>query len=682
MNPHLVFTYNKGLPSELKYWFVEEGGKIRLLSNAIKTPKVYVSADGLIINGEWVYQSGQSVIKIDEEKESSEDYPSENIAGFAYLDGTVLAIEKEGNLFVFNNEKFNKYQHKYAFTVLEDKNRIVILTNERKIERERPLSYRITPAFINLIYQNESVVINTDGKVVAKFNKPLYYLGKTSKGLLFQVARGDSSGKIIAENDPEFITFCSGETAYIGESQLGIVISCNKQLKYYSESTWTTISRISDIVATYANTNFIITTDAETIVYPGDSLTKPLFTLPAMEAVHADRKYIYLISQSKRLYVIEADKDYQPFTIERDKYGMVTLTIDKQLYSSLKFGKGLVQVWKREDGNKVIIRIEPSRLLVPVQSKIEVTNEIIKYVEEIKINEVSVELEPIEAYIIVSNKGRVKNTEGNYNALLKLRVRYKIPTEMPCFIKIKIQEKEYSYPISKIEDEISLDIPITKEDVKDEIVIVSLERNGYLEASKEFPAKVKEVVEEKGDHKVIYVIDGVSKKKIEKTENEIFEWSKVWEYQDPYDNVIITKAGNIITIEGSKFEVKPGIRKVTIRGKNYNRDYLIYGIISPLKNINAIIDKNKLYLDISLEYRAPVTVIYGTQIQTSNDGKFVFSLDPFYQTIIVKIYYSETIKWDYVFRLQDIAKTSMKHALELSKIMEENFESMGFFTNV
>ena len=691
MNARLVFSYEKKFPSELHYWFVNEEDKIRLFSNAIKTPEIYVSPSGITIKGDWVYQSGQTVVKRSGEEKEEEDeanekdlinYPKENVVDYAYVGDALMTIEKTGDTYYFSGDKFTGYDHKYGFITLEKKDKIIILTNGKQIEREKPLKYRVLPSFINLVYQNESVVYDIDGRMVARFKKPLYYLGKTSKGILFQVAIGESSGKIMAEKDPDMFTYCSGESALIGESQLGIVISCNKQLKYYSDGAWTAISKTTDITSSFANSNFIIVTDSETIVYPGDSITKPLFTVRPMHTVYADRKYIYFLSEPKKFYVVEAAENYQPFLINRDEHNMVILTIDKALYPSLKLGKRLIQIKEREEGDKVIIRLEPSRLSAPVQSKIEINNEIIEYTEEIKIAEASVVLEPIEAYILVSEGGRVKNAEGNYNALLRLRVNYEIPTKLKSFLKVKVQGREYSFPITKMEDDVVLDIPLIKADTRDEMIIISLERNGYTEASKEFPVKVKEVIKSTKNPKPFEVIEDATRKVVKKTEEGLFEWVKVWEYPDPYDNVVITKAGNIISIEGEKFEVIPGIHEFTVNKKGYKRHYIIYGIESPLRGIKASVNKNELYIEVSLDYKAPVTVIYGTYIQTSNDGKFVFPFDPFHSTIIVKIYYSETIKWEYVYQLNGIDRLSVKNALYLSKILEDEFEDKGVFTIV
>ena len=678
MYPHLVYSFEKRLPSELTYWFINDGDKIKLFSNAIKTPDIYVYSNNININGKWVYWSGQRVIiQKDENIIDSIEYSDPNVVDFTYIDNTVRTIEKDGNIFIYNGNKFTKYYHKYGFIVLENKNKFVVIVNGREFEYDRPVSYRITPSFINLVYNNESVVINTNGDKIARFRKPFYYLGRTSKGTLFQIPSGESIGKIISEEDPDLFSICRGETEYIGESMIGIIISCNKKLKYYSDNSWTTISNTSNLLADFANNNFVSITDSNTIIYPGDSLINPLFTLPVMHSVFADRRYIYLISESKKFYVIEVDQDYTPFTIIKDRYNMVTLSIEKPLYESLKLGKGLVQIKEGEEGNKVIVRIEPNRLSVPVQSKIQIDNEIIKYVEDINISQANIELEPISAYIIASEGGRLKNKEGYYNAILKVRVRYKIPTKLKSFLKIKVQGKEYSFLINKIEGDITHEIPLLKTDMTDEIITISIERNGYIEASKEFPVKVKELVKDKKDYKTFEVIDGASRKVVKKSENGEFEWGQLWEYPDPYDNVIIAKAGSVINLKGQKFEVRPGIKRYSVERNNYRREYIIQGLTNPIKDVRATIDKNKINLEVICDYKVLITAIYGTQIQTNSDGKFIFALDPFYSTVLIKVFYANDIKWDYIYQLKDIKQLSVNHAITLSSMIKQYFEDSG-----
>jgi len=695
MEPRLLFSYEERLPPGVSYWFINEDDKIRIFSNAIKTPRIYITPNNITIKGEWIYRNGAYVIRKsgekkntekNEEKEDRISYSDDNIVDFAFVKNAVLTIEKDGKDFIYNGEKFTKYNHKYGFIVLENKNKFIILVNGKEIEQERPKFYKITPSFISLVYNDESVVVDINGTTVEQFRKPFYFLGRSSHGALFQIPTGESAGKIISENNPDLSTYCNGDALYIGESVLGVIISCNKQLKYYDGNAWTVITNTPNVNANFANNEFIIVTDTGLKVYPGDSVSKPLFTIPTlMNAVYADNRYIYLISESKKVYVIEADEDYSPFDIKRDKFGMISLSIDKVLYPSLKVGRGLLQTKEREDNQKIFIRIEPTRLSTVTESKIEIDNEIVRYVENIKINNAIAELEPIESYIIVSEGGTVKNREGNYNALLRVRIKYKIPTKIQSFLKVKIRGKEYYFEVDrdKFEDDRVLDIPLIKTDLRDEMIEVSLERNGYTEVSKEFPVKVKEVVKNNQDYKTYEEIENVTRRVIRKAEEGFFEWKKVWEYQDTdiYDNIIITKAGNILDIEGKNFEVKPGIQTFTAQRDFYKRDYIIYGIDSPIRGIRALVDKNKLYLDVSLDYKAPVTVIYGTQMQSSNDGRFVFSYDPFYSTIIVKVYYSETIKWTYLYQINNNDRLSIKHALSVSVSFKEFLEDKGALVN-
>ena len=673
--PRLVLSYEKKLP-ELTYWFInsEESG-IRLLSDAIKTPEIYITPKGVKIKGEWIYKSGKSVIRKSEKIEDKMDYSNTDAVGFVYVDDVIKTIEAKGKAFIYDDEKYSDFIHYYAFTVLENKNKILVIVNGKEFEEEKPLEYRITPSFINLVYNDKSVVIDVDGNKKT-FNKGMFYLGESSKGRLFQTL----AGKIIAERDPDFFGVCTSDTYYLGEASDGIVIACGKEVKYYREGSWTELSNMMNERASYANFNFVIVTNVNTTIYNGHF--EKLFELDGIHAATADRKYLYLLTESKRIYVVDATQTSPPFTILKDSTG-ITLTIEKALYPALRLGKGLIEIKEKEDQDKVTLRIEPNRLTVPVKSKIEVINDLIKYSKEISIQPAEVNLDLIDAYILVSEGGRVKGFESNYNAVLKARVVYKIPTKLPVVLKFNVRGKEYSYQLEKTEGDITKSIPLTKLDTNDEIVVVSLERNGYTEVSKEYRVKVKDVVKDPKNYKTIEVINNVSRRIVRKSELGDFEWGKVWESQDVYDNVVIAKAGSIVVIEGQKFEVKEGVQRITISRdsdkEKYNREYIIYGLPSPIEGIKAKIAVNKLYLTLKLRYKIPITAIYGTQIQTNSSGKFVFQLDPFYSTIIIKAYYSKDIKWEYNYTIKNIMKDAILHALVLSTKLKEQLDEHALF---
>jgi len=672
--PRLIFTYEKKMP-ELTYWFLNIDNRIRLLSDAIRTPEIYISSKGVEIKGEWIYKSGKSVIRKEGKREDRTDHSNSNAIGFVYVDDIVKTIESKGKFFIYDDEKYSNYVHDYAFSVLENKSKILIIVNGKEIEEEKPINYRITPAFINLVYNDKSIVINIDGKRES-FNKGMYYLGESTKGKIFQTL----SGKILAERDPNLVGICSSDTYYLGEASEGIVIICGKQVKYHREGAWTELSSVINERASYANFNFVVVTNTDTMVYNGHF--EKIFELSNIHAAIADKKYLYFLTESKRIYVVDATQTSAPFTILKDSAGF-TLTIERALYPFLRLGKGLIEVKEKEEQDKITLRIEPTKLSVPTKSKIEIISDLIKYSKEISIPQSDVELDMINSYISVSEGGRVKGTEGNYNAILKARVKYNIPTKLPVTLKFKIRGKEYSYSLDKTEDDTVFNVPLFKQDTKDEIVVISLERNNYIEISREYTVKTKEVIKDPQDYKTLEVINNVSRRIVKKSEREDFEWAKISEFQEIYDNVIIAKAGNIVVIEGQKYEVKDGLQKITVSREDekeiYNREYILYGLSDPIENIKAKIAINKLYLLIKLKYKIPITVIYGTQIKTNSNGKFVFSLDPFYSKIIVKAYYSNDIKWEHTFIIKNIMKEAILHALILSTKLKEQLDEFATF---
>ena len=591
-----------------------------------------------------------------------------NAIDFLYIDNNIYPIERKGKNVIFNGEKYSAYYRKFGFSVLENKNKIQIFASNKEIELEKPTNYRINPLYVNLVYENDSVIIDINGNKFS-YNRPDYYLGTSSKGKIFQTL----SGKIVTEGEYDLLGVCTSDAYYLGEASIGLILLCNNKLKYYYNGGWAYLSNTSNLLANYVNHNYIITTDTQTNVYDGN--LKKLFDLNNVLSSIADRKYVYLISNSRKIYMIEPSNDYFPIEVSRDSQGVI-ITIDKRAYNSVKFGKGLIKIYESNDGEKYIARVEPSRLSVTTQSKIEVSNELFTYYEDVIIPPIESELSLIEGYILMTRNGRVKGVNEHYNAILKARVKYKIPSKLGSVIKLKILGKEYPFTITSSEGELSINIPIVKFNSNEEVLFLSLERNGFIETSKEYMIKVKEI-KESTNYRIIKQIENVSRKVITKSEDEYFEWVKVEEYQDIYDNVIIAKERSIINIEGERFEVKTGFQKISIQRDKYTREYIVYGLPSPIKNIETVLRNNKLFINVDLAYKLPITVIYGTQIKTGSSGEFVFELDPAYSTIILKAYYSNNIKWEFNYKINELIKSALMEAEKLSINIKEKLNDYG-----
>ena len=666
MNPKIILEIDKKLPADLTYWFVRDGEKIRILSNALKTPEICVSPEGVSIKGELIYRSGSSVITRDEEKEDIIDYQTEDAIDFIYVDGVVRSVEKKGKAIIYNGEKYSNYTRKYAFSVLENKNTDVIIANGKEIEVEKPVSFRIYPTYVNLVYNDKSVVIDFKGNK-STFNRPEFYLGVSSKGKLFHSIQG----KISADRDANLMGICSSEAYYVGEASAGIVIACDTKVKYFANGGWTNLSNTSNLLGNFANFYYVIVADTEATVFNGSF--EKLFSLNNIHSAFADRKYIYVITNSRKIYVIEPTEDYMPLLILQDSYG-ATITVDKTLYQSLRLGKELVKVGESVNGEKVTTRVEPVRLTQGAQSYIEISNDLFTYRKEINIPPAEISLDVEDAVILLADKGRVKGEENYYNALFKAKVKAKAPGKSGLNLRFRVHGRELAFPITEEEKEYK--IPLMKVDKNEEIVNVLIERNGYVEVSKEFPVRVKEV-KEKRKGRVVEKIVNAKRLIITKSEDEDFEWPKVREYPDPYDNVIIAKEGETVIIEGQKFEARAGVQKVIVKRENLEREYIIYGIGNPVNGIEASVVSNTLVINVKLEYKVPVTIVYGTQIQTSTDGNFTFDLDPFYNSIIVKVFYSDKIKWEMSFKTEELMKLAFKQAINVAESIKERLEELG-----
>jgi len=674
MNPKIVFEADTKFPTDLSYWFVREDDRIRIVSNALKTPEIYVSPGKISVIGEWIYRSGNSVVTRDEEKEDIIDYPTTEAIDFVYVDGVVRSIERKNKNIIYNGEKYSAYTKKYAFSVLENKNVDIIFVNGKEIEVEKPVSFRIYPTYVNLVYNDKSVVIDLKGNKTT-YNKPEFYLGVSSKGRLFQ----SLTGKITAERDSNLMGVCSSEVYYVGEASTGIVIVCDTKAKYYANNGWSFLGNTSNLLGDFANFNYVIITDSQATVFNGDF--ERLFSLNSIHSAFADRKYIYVITNSRKLYIIEPVENYAPMLMLQDSYG-ATITVEKTLYPSLKLGKGLVKVSETENGEKVTVRVEPTRLTQGAQSFIEISNDLFTYRKELNIPPAELNLDIEDAVILVSERGRVKGEADYYNALLKAKVKLKAPSKTNLNLKFRVHGKEKTQTITETEEEREFKVPLLKPDKNDEIVVISIERNGYTEVSKEFPVKIEEV-QEKKKSRIVEQIENAKRMIITKSEDEDFEWLRVKEYQDPYDNVIVAKAGEIITIEEQQFgvkhqfEVKAGVQKVTVKREGYKRDFIVYGLENPVKDIKASVVGNSFTVDVALAYKVPVTIIYGTQIQTNTNGKFVFDLDPFYDSIIVKAFYSDKIKWEMEYKTNSLIKEAFKQATSIAENIKEKLVEYG-----
>lgn len=665
MIPKIIQAYEQRLPSDLNYWFLNIDGEIKLFSDAIKSPEIYVNNSEIKIKGEWIYKRGNYVIRKEEEKEEV-IYSNVDAVDFVYIDGEIRPVEKKGKNIIFNKEKYLAFHRRFSFSVFENKDKVRIFSNGKEIELDKPISYRITPSYVNLVYDDYSIVVDINGNRLI-YKKPDFYLGKSSKGRVFQT----SAGKIVIED--ELLGICSSEAYYLGETPIGVVIVCGNKIKYFYRGAWSYLSNTSNLVANYANYNFVITTDAWTTVY--DGMLKKIFDLNNIIAVIADRKYIYTITSSRKIYLIEPSEDYFPLEIAQDPYGII-ITIDKSLYNSLKLGKGLIKVSEDEENGKVKIRVEPTKLAVTTKSQIEVNVELFTYKKEIVIPPLEPEIILSEGYILLAKNGRVKNTNEYYNAILKAKLKYKIPSKLASAVELKILGREYTFLVENSEGEILIELPLVKLDSNEEILFLSIERNGITETLKEYVIKVKEV-EEKKSYKAVEQIENATRRKIVKSEDEYFEWTKVEEYPDIYDNVIIAKEGDLITIEGQKTEVKAGVQKIMIQRDNYMREYIVYGMPNPIRGVKAFIQGNKLHVNIDLAYKLPITVIYGTQIATNTRGDFVFDLDPVYSTVIVKAYYSENIRWEFKYELNELLKNALIEAEKTSMIIREQLSIYG-----
>ena len=663
INPRIT-PLIKLLPS-VSYWFVEEGSKIKVVSDALKSPEIVIDSK-ISAKGEWIYKRGPSVVRRDEDKEEVV-LTDQDAVGFVLVGNEIRAVKQIGKTVLYAGEKFEKYSHKYAFSLFEGKDKVKVVVSGKEIELEKPIAYRINPSYLNLVYEGQSIIIDLHGNKTA-VNKQAFYLGRSSRGDIFQTL----DGKIVVGREEELLGICSSEAHYLGEASVGIVIECDNKVKYFFSSGWSLVSGLSSLTASFANYNFVIITDNDTAVYDGEF--RKLFSLKNIHAVYATRKYIYAVSTPKRLYIVEPLEGYVPFDVKRDNYSVI-ITMEKQLYETFAIGQGLVKAGEVDEGDKVAVLIEASRLSAGAKSKVMASVEIYDYEIPVDIPPASADIKLKDAVILVSD-GRVKGQKSFYNSVLLAFVEYKLNSRLKSLLKVKVANKEFFYTVSSPEGELIVEIPLVKYSLNEEAVTFSIIRNGYTEVAKEYLTKAR-AVKRPGEVKKYEEIYNAVRRVIEKSEDDYFEWVKMEEYPAPYNPVVIARAGDVIEVDGERVQVKEGKHAVAVKRENYYREYEIYGVPNPVKGIEAEIEGNKLVVKLSLAYKVPVTAVYGTQVKTSTNGLLSFDLDPFYKTIKVTASLSPSISWEVEYSMEELFSKALRKAVENSEKLKDYLSLHG-----
>ncbi|BFH74419.1 hypothetical protein SJAV_23630 [Sulfurisphaera javensis] len=668
MIPHILSVFDINLPKDVNFWFLTHEDVIQIYSDALKTPEIKIKND-IDVKGHWLLKKGSNVIRV-EDGENEIVYSNQSAYDFILVGEDIYTVEKKGKNFVFNGSKFLNYKHKYSFYVLDNKSNTVVITNGKLIELNKAIKYRINPNFINLIYDEYSLIIDNFGNK-KEIKKPSFYLGKTSLGYIYQTL----AGKITMESEYDLLGICSSDAYLIGESTSGIMIACGDKVKVYFRGGWSYLSSISNINASFANYNYVIITDNLTTVYNGE--LKKLYDLQNVHSIVADRKNIYVISNSRRIYILD-QTEKEPIEILSSYNSLensAIIKVNKKYLGEIKNDNKIIKIAEREEGDNVLLFIEPYRL-TSVISSISIENELFKYSQNININSDKPEIKLVEGYIVKAVGGRIKGNTDFYNSIIKLKIKYNIPSRIKKILRLKIEGKEYTFEIENTNGEISINIPYVKFDSNEEIITLSIERNGFIELMNEYVLPIKQV-EENPQYVSKEIIENASRKILQISEKDAFEWIRTFEYPSIYDNVIIAKEGSEINIEGINIKVKGGKQIISINKDNYKKEYIIYGLSYPIKEIYGNIIGNDLFIKIKYLYNLPTTIIYGTQIQTSTSGDFVFRLDPTYSNIYVRVYYSNDIKWEKTYMIENILEKSIINAFYIANKLKEELGNYG-----
>ncbi|AGE71413.1 protein UpsX [Sulfolobus acidocaldarius] len=657
-------------PDSCIVWITKINDKLLVNSDAILSPQIEIYPD-IRLNGKWVVYDGYKVTEIDENgnKKILKNSIEDKVVRYVYAEDGLIPIYKSFLGFTFGNEKFDEYKSKYGFIMLLNGKRArVILPYGQFVDVEHPKFYKIFRDHVDLIYDNETLIIYRDGRR-ERYKGEKYLIALTSVGRVFL----SPNGRILLDSSAyDLMGICTEDMEFIGETRNGIIISCGNKLKSFYRGGWSYIGSFSYLPVIDADYNHISINDGNVVnVYELDSdKSSKLFNVRALK--FKDGKII-LISKSGTVFKLSFSKDTDFLKIINDKNSVelpYIIRIDKKIASDFSLSKNLIDVEKVADGDGFVLKLEPFKLSNETEGSITFKEEIFEYQFPLKVFSDLPDIEVESGHIIMAKNGHLK-TDPSSNAILKLKMRFKIPSLLRKSILIDVGNKKTKVDLDRSVGELDLSIPFFKLSLDEEVVKISVLRDNRVELKKEFIVKTNLKMMSKNSKKTSYaVIQDMSKRTYKVYNDDLFSWEEFSEEPNIYENIYYAKVGDKLQIEDKIIEVKDGLNQVKVERPNYSRTYFIYGVSNPLRDLKVTLKESDVIFDLVKDEDSVVTVIYGTNYVTTKNNKIKFSIDPAYNTIIIRSY-KEGIRFETSYMLVDFFRNCMLKAVVNAKYLAQ-----------
>ncbi|PVU67994.1 hypothetical protein DDW01_01535, partial [Sulfolobus sp. SCGC AB-777_G05] len=158
--------------------------------------------------------------------------------------------------------------------------------------------------------------------------------------------------------------------------------------------------------------------------------------------------------------------------------------------------------------------------------------------------------------------------------------------------------------------------------------------------------------------------------------NGEFESYELFEKPSFYDNLIMSKVGETVNVDGIKINVKEGLNSVIVKKENEKRTYYIYGVSEPLRGVKVYLKGDELVIHLDKAYpQFPLTIVYGTNYITTLSDTVIFKVDPAYSFIHVLAKIGE-LRWEYNYKI-DLLLPVIRNASMIGSKVKELFESFG-----
>ncbi len=629
------------IPEGLNYAIQNVEDVIYLKTESLKQPEIILFPELHISKEPWIIQKGNKLIQIDGKEEVLEDSKEEALSiTYVNVEGLFEKIvQKKENEYVFKGNKYSKLIKFFNTYVLENNKKITFIYDKMEIDRDKPEYYSLNKNGISLIYDDYTEIISKFGSF--KINEKKIFLGKLGNKMIFQTL----DGKILKED--EVVGYCENKAEFLGATSSGIVISCNDKVKYFNDGVWQEIETNVNPFFSFVNSNFIILTSNNTLVYDKNLLLLYKFL---SSAASATSRYIILF---KNPFVGIVDTLDNEDIIKTEKNNLdinCPIKIHIRKNYDVEY-QNMIEIGRKDINSKYYeVEIEP-KILGDDEAKFRLISPFFS----LNIN-IPIISEKPKLYVkgsIISTNGEVLGTK--MNSYLNIFINAKVISNLPYIIRIRFRDKSFDYSFNQKEINKEFKIPVNIFDRKksEEIIRFEIIRNDIIQSSVEFLAPII-FIEPGKDWKSKIVDHGDYVEKILQSEKGDISWTKIY-HIPKHRKAIIVK-------ENSK------------EGINITKEKVIVNLENPIESLYYKVSYPYLVLIPKMKYYYPIEVFYGTSSYRGLPEKILFPLDPAYDEIFIRVYLGNKI----IKRKYKIPKdVYLKIAMNAKRSLEEVLKTFG-----